>query len=459
MVATLASAILFLTFQRAPTPSAVPRFPKPSEAYAYANAPVAEWKAALKAHQVPKTRIRPDQERNRRANKLCPLYGLESTSGEELYWLAELCQYQKATQAKALSAAERYLATENPAHAPQARLLLAILQTRVHGTWEASWDTMRSILQQDPIGSDQETQIRVAIEVEADTNEATALEWSEERYRLLRERATNPKPGAAAVSYQWVVMAGGDLVHRYYLSGDAIHAEKLVADLKGLADAHANEMPDGALHLLNSTIMEMKDAPSIPVLNAIGKSIGPDLVQKGRIEVVSFFFLRCPPCIYDLGPLDELQKKYSKNNVLVTAVTTYKAALQPDTPPTAKVDSALTHLRRKKAPGLTMVVAPEHVLQDYNIIGFPVIAVIDKKTRLRYLGDATDLEPGEAIDRLVDWLLNEGSSQYHQPEPGRRSHFLHFAAGLVCLPQSKARKRSPSTILVRTPSSICGIGG
>src|SRR5262249_41787006 len=151
----------FLTFQPAATPSVVAPFSKPSEAYAYANAPLAEWEAALKAHQVPKTRVRPDQERNRRANKLCPLYELESTSGEELYSLSELSQYQRATQVTALTAAARYLATENPTHTPQARLLLTEMKMGLYGTLQGSWKSMRAIMQEAPIGNDQEMRIRV----------------------------------------------------------------------------------------------------------------------------------------------------------------------------------------------------------------------------------------------------------------------------------------------------------
>jgi len=45
------------------------------------------------------------------------------------------------------------------------------------------------------------------------------------------------------------------------------------------------------------------------------------------VEVVSFFFLRCAPCIGELSGLDDLQKRYARDKVLVADVTTYKAAL------------------------------------------------------------------------------------------------------------------------------------
>jgi hypothetical protein len=53
-----------------------------------------------------------------------------------------------------------------------------------------------------------------------------------------------------------------------------------------------------------------------------------------------------------------------------------------------------------------MAVAAEQTLNDYGIDSFPVLAVIDKARRLRYVGYA-DLDSGEAIDRLVRRLLDE----------------------------------------------------
>jgi hypothetical protein len=69
-------------------------------------------------------------------------------SGEELYWLAKLCEQNHE---KALLAAERYIAGGELAHGPDARLLLATLQMRTTGGWEAAWGTIVTILQKDPI--------------------------------------------------------------------------------------------------------------------------------------------------------------------------------------------------------------------------------------------------------------------------------------------------------------------
>jgi hypothetical protein len=249
--------------------------------------------------------------------------------------------------------------------------------------------------------------VRVAIEEEADKTEMTALGWSQERYSLLLDRANNPKPGVPSVSYVWAFTAGGDLVHRYYLAGATDKATTLVAELNQLKAAHPEGAQGWGADYLNAANMEMNPAPKIPVLKAVGGQQGADLVQKGRVEVVHFIFLRCSPCITQLKYLDSMQKRFGKENVLVANVTTYKTALQPDAPAHSSVDSALQKTRKKESPHLSMVVAPERTLADFHVTAFPVLAVIDKEGRLRYEGLSNSFDEGEEIDRLVRKLLAE----------------------------------------------------
>src|SRR5215510_15517716 len=49
--------------------------------------------------------------------------------------------------------------------------------------------------------------------------------------------------------------------------------------------------------------------------------------------------------------LNDLQKRYARDKVLVADVTMYKAALQQDTPPHTLVELALAKMRRERAPG------------------------------------------------------------------------------------------------------------
>lgn len=405
MVITLTFAALIF-FSPAGTERTVPHFSSPSHAWAYVNEPKDEWEKALKAGKVPKSSTPVAGEIQRRAREQCQAFELDSVSGEGLYWLAKLCE-NAGMFPKGLAAAENYLAGTNSAQKVEAHLLLAGLQMRTTGNWEAAWTTYRTILQADPISAEQELAVRVAIGEEADTNEATALTWSQERYSILLDRASNFKPGTDPLPYVWILMAGGDLVHRYYIAGQTDKARALLAELNQLKAAHPEGATGWAADYLNAANMEMNPAPQIPVLTAIGRQPGSNLVQKGRVEVVHFIFLRCSPCVTQLKYLDSLQKRYGKENLLVTNVTTYQAALQPDTPPHSDVDSALEKTRKKESPHLAMVVAPEKTLADYQVKSFPVLAIIDKEGRLRFEGIPDGFDEGEELDRLVRKLLAE----------------------------------------------------
>ena len=124
--------------------SAQRTFDKPSVAYEYASRPVTEWETALREHRMPASKNRPDDVLWQRSKALCPSFSLQSVSGEELYWLAKLCEPEPA---KALRAVNRYLEGSELEHGPDARLLLAVLQMRTTGSWEAAWGTIQTILQ------------------------------------------------------------------------------------------------------------------------------------------------------------------------------------------------------------------------------------------------------------------------------------------------------------------------
>jgi hypothetical protein len=105
--------------------------------------------------------------------------------------------------------------------------------------------------------------------------------------------------------------------------------------------------------------------------------------------------------------LQDFEKRYAKDRVLVADVTTYKAALQPDAASASTVETQMQKLRHKHARDLTMAIAPEKALQDYGIHSYPVVVVIDKHGRFRYSGFTITFDEGEEIDQLVQKLLLE----------------------------------------------------
>jgi thiol-disulfide isomerase/thioredoxin len=378
-------------------------FDKPSLAYEYASRPVAEWETALREHRTPATKTRPDDVLWQRSKALCPSFSLESVSGEELYWLAKLCGPEPA---KALLAVSRYLERSELEHGPDARLLLAVVQMRTTGNWEAAWGTIQTVLQEDPV-EPVEAQIAGVIDDEARDDPQKGREWSKERYSILRDRSQAETLGVSSVSYSFVLDAGYDLVHRYYLAGENEQATKVLEEMNSFVKSHPDEAKDWGAEDLLWANLEMHPAPPVAVLKMLGGNSPSGLIQPGRVEVISFFFLGCTPSNQELSVLDALQEKYGKKKLLVTGVTSYKinSNITPSAP--SNVEASLQKARLEKARHVDVVITSDEALASYGVRGFPVVAIVDKLARLRYMGYVLDFEDDDSAGQLIHELIEE----------------------------------------------------
>ena len=383
--------------------SAPTTFTKPSEAYEYARRPKTEWEAALQAHKQPTLPTLPGDIVARRSKPLCPLFAVENESGEELYWLAQLCIDDND---KATVAVLRYLAGNDLLHGPDARLLLAILQMQKNHNWEDAWQTIRTILQEDPIGPVQ-SQIDVAIDDEADEHPERGRDWSEQRYTLLLDRRRTEKPGAVPVPYSFVLSAGSDLVHRCYLAGDSAQATKVLDEMNSYVTSHAGEATGWGAEELHWANLEMQAAPEVAVLKTLGGKADSNVIRAGRVEVISFFSLGCAPCLRELSELNALQRRYGEKRLQVTAVTTYEknSYLTPFTH--SNIEVSLEKARQKSSQRIAMVLTTEGTLQSYGVQGFPAVALVDKMGRLRYIGRDINFEDDDSLGILIHKLIEE----------------------------------------------------
>lgn len=380
-------------------------YDKPSEAYAYA----VQARGRLSSEtgsQVPQTPwLAVDFGVQQRAKTWCPAFDADKQTGEELYFLALLCRDAR-DYGKAKVAVKHYLASSEQENAPNARLLLALCRMMTE-TLDDAWQTLRIVLQNDPIGNGEELSIGSVIEDESRTSEEKALQWSLERYTTLLGRAQSPPPDTSRVSYHWVVLAGADLVHRYWLSGDKRKADFTLTELNVIAEAHKAEVQGWLRQQLQWANMEMKPAPAIPVLKPLGIASDHKLIEMGRVEVVSFFFLGCAPCIEEFHALSKLQKRYPREKLLVVDATTYEANTNGATSSHAAIESSLNRASRKKAPDLAMIITSPETFQNYHLTGFPVVAVIDKAGRVRYVGLDINFEDDDPVGSLISQLVRE----------------------------------------------------
>jgi thiol-disulfide isomerase/thioredoxin len=322
--------------------------------------------------------------------------------GEELYWLAKLCEQDSP---KAMLAVQRYLAGSELTHAPDARFLMAELQMRTTGNWDTSWETFRIILQEDPIEA-VSGQIDAAIDEEAGANPKKALEWSKGRYALLLARSQNEKPGITPVASSYVLGAGSDLVHRYYMAGETGAAVKALDELNTFAKSHPDETSDWGARVLHWANLEMHPPPEITAVKMLRGDFSSDLIRPGRVELISFFFLGCSPCMRELPHLDALQKRYGEKKFVVTDVTSYKVNSY-NGPDHSKIDAALEKALLERAPSIGVLITSDETLASYGVKAFPVVAVVDKLGRLRYIGVDAPFEDDDPVGRLIRELIEE----------------------------------------------------
>jgi thiol-disulfide isomerase/thioredoxin len=380
-----------------------PKFTKPSEAYDFARRPLTEWEAAIYEHKQPVTLLAPENVVWQRLSALCPSFTVESVNGAELFWLAKLCEQDAP---KALLAVQRYLTGSELMYGPDARLLLAELQMCTTGSWEASWESIRTILREDPI-QPVAGQIDAVIDEEAGADPKKALEWSKERYAILLDRSQIEKPGITPVAFSYVLGAGSDLVHRYYMAGETGAAGKVLDELNSFAKSHADETADWGARDLHWANLEMHAAPAVTVVKMLRGNSPAALIRPGRVEVISFFFLGCYPCMRELPHLDALQKRYGEKKLLVTDVTSYKVNLHTTGSNHSIIEAALEKALTENAPSIGVVITSDETLASYGIKAFPIVAVVDTLGRVRYIGPDARFEEDDPVGQLIRELIEE----------------------------------------------------
>jgi hypothetical protein len=111
--------------------------------------------------------------------------------------------------------------------------------------------------------------------------------------------------------------------------------------------------------------------------------------------------------MYELPHLDALQERYGMQKLLVTDITTYKtnSYLIPSTH--SNIEASLEKARLEKAPRIGVLITSDETLASYGISEFPVVAVVDKMGRLRYIGTDAEYEDDDSVGQLIHKLIEE----------------------------------------------------
>ena len=92
---------------------------------------------------------------------------------------------------------------------------------------------------------------------------------------------------------------------------------------------------------------------------------------------------------------------------MVTALTTYKSNSYLNPPTHSNIETPVERTRAETAPSVAFVMTTDETLASYDVNGFPVVAIVDKMGRVRYMGREIDFEDDEPIGQLIHRIVEE----------------------------------------------------
>lgn len=111
------------------------------------------------------------------------------------------------------------------------------------------------------------------------------------------------------------------------------------------------------------------EAPNFTATTLAGEKI--ELYElKGKIVVVNFWFIACPPCRAEMPGLKQLADAYAdRDDVVLLALATDNTA-------------ALNKYLTKKEIGFQVIPEARDIADSYHITGFPTTMVLDKEGKV-----------------------------------------------------------------------------
>lgn len=120
---------------------------------------------------------------------------------------------------------------------------------------------------------------------------------------------------------------------------------------------------------------------------------------KGRITIVNFWFLACPPCTAELEGFNKLAQLFSGRNVDILTITYDDPA-----------DVQKYFLRGRKMAFKIISIPKKEIESIAKIKGYPTTLIIDKEGYIRYWATGNFGETGKAIINLL-WNIGTATAQ------------------------------------------------
>lgn len=116
------------------------------------------------------------------------------------------------------------------------------------------------------------------------------------------------------------------------------------------------------------TFEKESELESFDLKNMHGESINLESL-KGKVVLINFWFIKCPPCIMEIPDLNELKAEYKNQDVEFIAIT-FDSQKQ------------VSQFLEKTNFDFDIIPDAQKLIEAYGIQGFPTSVVIDKKGKV-----------------------------------------------------------------------------
>ncbi|TJY37807.1 TlpA family protein disulfide reductase [Pontimicrobium aquaticum] len=135
-----------------------------------------------------------------------------------------------------------------------------------------------------------------------------------------------------------------------------------------------------------------KPSPSFSVTDINGNSYSLEEL-KGKVVVLNFWFIKCPPCIMEMPDLNKLVKKYKSDDVVFIAISPNDSKEQ------------IQKFLKTKAFNYNIVPQNYSIIKKFGISSYPTNVVIDKNGKITFMKIGYNKQVPELISAEIDKQL------------------------------------------------------
>lgn len=200
----------------------------------------------------------------------------------------------------------------------------------------------------------------------------------------------NPKGKKLDEQAMMASMMSGKYTPDFYLDNDKkIKAAVLRATTKEEQEMMLKMMSQNGA----SSELIGKDARSFSATDMNGKKYTLEEL-KGKVIVMNFWFVECKPCVMEIPELNELVKKYKKENIVFLGFATND---------TSKINSFL----KRKEFSYTILPNSMDISGIYEVTGYPTHIVIDQDAKIAYSTTGYGPNTVGSLEKTIEQLLKK----------------------------------------------------